>query len=161
MLETLTIRDRVDAVFSDDRIRRAFVFLRENESQIEHDQIQITLVPAPPFQESERAAYFSKEWIRAGFNPSFDEIGNVIAPYNDAGKNPLIIGAHLDTVFPSTAVLQLRRHGRALHLPGISDNGAGLVALLWVFRAAKEVGLAFRRPVLGIANVGEEGEGDF
>jgi len=71
-----------------------------------------------------------------------------------------VIGAHIDTVFPASTPLKLQRKGRALHLPGISDNGAGLVALMWMMRAAKETGIHFRRPVLVLGNVGEEGEGN-
>jgi hypothetical protein len=40
----------------------------------------------------------------------------------------VVIGAHLDTVFPISTPLDLRRRGRSLCLPGISDNGAGIVA---------------------------------
>jgi acetylornithine deacetylase/succinyl-diaminopimelate desuccinylase-like protein len=75
-------------------------------------------------------------------------------------SQPLIVGAHLDTVFPRDVKLELRRVGRVLHLPGISDNSAGLVALFWILRAAREAGLRFRRPVWGVANVGEEGQGN-
>ena len=70
------------------------------------------------------------------------------------------MAAHLDTVFPGSTVLQLRRRGRILFLPGISDNGSGLVALLWSLRAARETGLRFLRPVIAVGNVGEEGQGN-
>ena len=67
---------------------------------------------------------------------------------------------HLDTVFPGSTVLELQRKGRLLLLPGISDNGSGLVALLWSLRAAKESGLRFRRPVVAVGDVGEEAHGN-
>ena len=75
-------------------------------------------------------------------------------------EKPLIVSAHLDTVFPASTPLELQRKGRVLFLPGISDNGAGIVALLWAFRAAKHCDIHFRRPVIAVGNVGEEGEGD-
>jgi len=54
----------------------------------------------------------------------------------------------------------LHRRGRIVALPGISDNGAGIVALLWALRAAKANEIRFGRPVIAVGNVGEEGEGN-
>src|SRR5439155_10632150 len=120
----------------------------------------LTLIPAPPFQESLRAQAFADELMKMDLRPATDLIGNVLAGYEGIGENPVVIAAHLDTVFPASTPLQLRRKANALFLPGISDNGCGIVALLWTFRAAKEAGIRFRRPVLAVGTVGEEGEGD-
>ena len=135
------MRDRVDTVFADARIQQAFRFISANESQIEADQIRLTEIPAPPLAETERARAFSEELLKLRLSPFTDDIGNVIAAYEGMGHDPVIAGAHLDTVFPASTPLQLRRKGRVLFLPGISDNGCGIVALLWAFRAAKETGI--------------------
>ena len=155
-----THQARAAAVLENPLIRAAFQIFKDRESEIEADQIRITLVPAPPFHEEERGRHFAQMLRALGFSPEFDAIGNVVFPYEGAGQNPLVVGAHLDTVFPRDVKLELRKTGRVVHLPGISDNGAGLVALLWLFRAAREAGLRFRRPVWGVANVGEEGQGN-
>src|SRR5215831_2955040 len=89
-----------------------------------------------------------------------DSIGNVITGYNYVGTDPVVMAAHLDTVFPETTRLQLRRQANKLFVPGISDNGAGIVAVLWALRAAKEAGIRFRRSVIAVGTVGEEGEGN-
>lgn len=151
---------RVDATLADARVRRAFQILKEQEPRIEADQLRLTLIPAPPFEEGARSRHFLEALRALGFAPFSDALDNVIVPYGGPGPNPVIIGAHLDTVFPSDVKLEARRVGRVIHLPGISDNGAGLVALLWILRAAREAGLRFRRPVWGVANVGEEGQGN-
>jgi tripeptide aminopeptidase len=150
----------VDSVFADSRVQRAFKLFSRYESQIEEDQIRISLVPAPPFGEAQRAAVFAEELRALDMRPVTDAIGNVIAPFDRFGSRPVVIGAHLDTVFPGTTVLQVRRRGNIVHLPGIADNGSGIVALLWVLRVAREVGLRFERPVIALGNVGEEGEGN-
>jgi acetylornithine deacetylase/succinyl-diaminopimelate desuccinylase-like protein len=150
----------IAAILSDSRVRRAFQILQERESEIESDQIRLTLVPAPPFEEGERSRHFMEALRAIGLAPFQDALGNVIVSYGEPGPNPIIVGAHLDTVFPRDVKLELRRVGRVLHLPGISDNGAGLTALLWILRAAREAGLNFRRPLWGVANVGEEGPGN-
>jgi acetylornithine deacetylase/succinyl-diaminopimelate desuccinylase-like protein len=150
----------VDSVFADARVQHAFKLFSSYESRIEEDQIRISLVPAPPFGEAQRAAVFAAELRALEMRPVTDAIGNVIAPFNHFGSRPVVIGAHLDTVFPGTTVLQVRRRGHIVHLPGIADNGSGIVAVLWVLRIAREVGLRFERPVIAIGNVGEEGEGN-
>jgi acetylornithine deacetylase/succinyl-diaminopimelate desuccinylase-like protein len=154
------VRNRVDSVFADPRIRRAFQFIADRESEIEDDQIRLTQIPAPPFGETERAAAFAEELKKLGLRPAVDEIGNVIAHFDGPGSNPVLVGAHLDTVFPASTPLALRRQGRTVLLPGISDNGCGIVAVLWAIRAAREAAIEFRRPVMLIGNVGEEGEGN-
>jgi acetylornithine deacetylase/succinyl-diaminopimelate desuccinylase-like protein len=160
MIEILPLRARVSAVFADARMQRAFRIFRERESEIESEQVRLTMIPAPPFEERERAAHVAEVFQTIGLNPSQDAIGNVLVWYAGAGPNPVIVGAHLDTVFPRHINLQLRRKNGLLYLPGIADNGAGLAALIWMMRAAREAGLEFRRPVLALANVGEEGLGN-
>ena len=154
------MRARVDSVLADLRIQRAFRFISEHKSEIAADQIRLTEIPAPPFQEAERARAFSKELGILELHPTTDSVGNVFAAYEAAASNPVIIDAHLDTVFPASTALDLRRKGQILFLPGISDNGSGIVAVLWALRAAKEAGLRFGRPVIVVGSVGEEGEGN-
>jgi len=160
MIQPVSIRDRVAAVFSHPGVAQAFHFLKDNEGLIEKDQIRLTMIPAPPFGEEARGRAFADELRQSGFSPATDEIGNIVSPYSEAGANPVVLGAHLDTVFPGDVLLKPRKNGRVTYLPGLSDNGAGLVAVLWVFRAALHAGLRFRRPVIVVGNVGEEGEGN-
>lgn len=154
------MRQRVDSVFANRRLQEAFRYISDHESEVEADQIRLTRIAAPPFGETERAHAFNAELIHLGLRPATDAIGNVVAAYDGMGRNPVVIGAHLDTVFPSSTPLELCRKGRTLFLPGISDNGAGIAALLWALRAAKDSGIRFRRPVVALGNVGEEGEGN-
>jgi len=154
------VRARVEAVIGDARIQRAFRFISENEPQIEADQIRLSTIAAPPFQETARARAFAEELTKLGLEPATDSIGNVVAGYDGMGANGVVVAAHLDTVFPASTPLTLRRKNRTLFMPGISDNGSGIVALLWAIRAAREVGLHFRRPLIAVGTVGEEGEGN-
>jgi acetylornithine deacetylase/succinyl-diaminopimelate desuccinylase-like protein len=69
----------------------------------------------------------------------------------------------LDTVFPVGTNFNARQQGRKLHGPGVSDNSAGVTALLAAAAAATRFGLFELSPscsLLFIGNVGEEGEGD-
>jgi len=73
---------------------------------------------------------------------------------------PVIVCAHLDTVFARDVQLTFRRDGDRVTGPGIGDNGRGLAAMLAI---AEEVGgrlVRTRRPIVFAATTGEEGAGD-
>jgi acetylornithine deacetylase/succinyl-diaminopimelate desuccinylase-like protein len=90
-----------------------------------------------------------------------DEPGNVFARLpGSAGARPLVVSAHLDTVFPADTVLTISRTPGRIGGPAIGDNSTGvaaLFALLWALRA-----LDARLPgdLWLVANVCEEGLGD-
>jgi tripeptide aminopeptidase len=81
-----------------------------------------------------------------------------------AGAEPFIaLTAHLDTVLAPRIKddISIDTEGR-FHGPGVSDNGAGLAALLATARAWKSVPKPPEagRGLMLVANVGEEGEGN-
>ncbi|MFP3490293.1 peptidase M20, partial [Staphylococcus sp. SIMBA_130] len=64
------------------------------------EQIQLTEIPAPPFQEEIRAQDFKKRLQRLGLkNVKMDKEGNVFGVRPGIGNGPkLFVSAHLDTV---------------------------------------------------------------
>jgi tripeptide aminopeptidase len=126
-------------------------------------QMELTRIPAPPFGESHRADWFRARFLEIGLEEvHIDEAGNVLGvrPGATAGSKFIALTAHLDTVFPAGTPIDVRREDQRLLGPGISDNGAGLVARLAVAEAMEAAGVRNNAPVLFVANVGEEGEGD-
>jgi acetylornithine deacetylase/succinyl-diaminopimelate desuccinylase-like protein len=93
---------------------------------------------------------------------SVDAVGNLLAarPGLQADAPSIGVSAHLDTVFPGSTQLCVRREHAQLLGPGISDNGCGLAALWALAGAFHAAGIVTTSPVLFIANVGEEGEGN-
>jgi acetylornithine deacetylase/succinyl-diaminopimelate desuccinylase-like protein len=93
-----------------------------------------------------------------------DRGGNVIAHPVENREGPYVaLTAHLDTVLAPRNIeeVSIDPDGR-LHGPGVSDNGAGLAALLAIARVIPTLDgyeELFHRLVF-IANVGEEGEGN-
>jgi tripeptide aminopeptidase len=135
-------------------------FTREKQ-WINETHVQLCRVPAPTLMEHERAAWFLEQFRTAGWDASIDRAGNVIAAI---GQAPYVaITAHLDTVLAPRARddIYVEPDGR-LRGPGVSDNGAGLAALLAMSHAWKtgQNLPAFSRGLLLIANVAEEGEGN-
>jgi tripeptide aminopeptidase len=142
-------------------VRSALNWFSRNINWINEQQIRITEIPAPPFQESSRAEAVKDLLASCGLSVSIDKTGNVIGELPGAtDKEIVMLTAHLDTVFPPGTEVKVRRDGERLNAPGISDNGTGLAGLIAIARAIHEAGLQPRRTILFVADVGEEGEGN-
>ncbi len=79
----------------------------------------------------------------------------------DDARAPVVVMAHLDTVFDDP--LPVARHeGSRVVMPGIGDNGRGLVGLLALADAlsAQAISSVRTRPIELVATVGEEGAGN-
>ena len=143
------------------QVRGALDWLAANISWVNDVQARLTAIPAPPFQEVARAAAVKPLLAEAGLSVEIDKAGNVIGELRGVNEKEItIVAAHLDTVFPAGTDVKVHREGTRMSAPGISDNGAGLAALLALARAMHSAHLKPQRTVLFVADVGEEGEGN-
>jgi acetylornithine deacetylase/succinyl-diaminopimelate desuccinylase-like protein len=143
------------------QVRAALDWLVRNQTWINEQQARLTEIPAPAFQESRRAAAVKEVLSSAGVSAHIDGTGNVIGELRGASDKELVVlSAHLDTVFPPDTDVKVRHEGSRMIAPGISDNGAGLSALLGIARAMHEARIKPQRSILFVADVGEEGEGN-
>lgn len=148
-------------ISDNDRVRAAMSWLTSNLSWINDQQVRLTEIPAPSFQEGDRAAAVKKLLADAGLEVQLDSIGNVIGELPGSNEKEIVVlSAHLDTVFPAGTDVRVRRDSARLIAPGISDNGTGLAALIAIAQAAHEAHIKPQRTVLFVADVGEEGEGN-
>jgi acetylornithine deacetylase/succinyl-diaminopimelate desuccinylase-like protein len=145
---------------ADPRIARVLEVLRGSASATTEEQIRITEIPAPPFQESVRAAYMKKALASTGLRAEMDDTGNVIGEWPGSSPEIVMVTAHLDTVFPAGTDVHVKREGGRLLAPGISDNGTGLAALIALSKAFREAKIKTTKTILFVADVGEEGEGN-
>jgi tripeptide aminopeptidase len=142
-------------------VRECLQWFTREKQWINETHLQLCRVPAPTFLEQERAAWFLERFRALGWDASIDRAGNVIAVQ---GTGPYVaLTAHLDTVIAprNKDDITVEADGRYCG-PGVSDNGAGLAALLAVARAWKNCPRPedlSANPLL-VANVGEEGEGN-
>ena len=142
-------------------IRSALAWFRTQEPQFAHWQLEMARIAAPPFGEAARGV-----WLKARFDElnledvHVDGVGNVVGLRPGIGKRCIALSAHIDTVFPAGTPLNIRQQGSRLYGPGVSDNGAGLTALLAIAAALHSARISNSMPVLFLGNVGEEGEGD-
>jgi acetylornithine deacetylase/succinyl-diaminopimelate desuccinylase-like protein len=144
-------------------VHAALLYLHNQEMEIRRCQCELAEIPAPPFGEAARS-----EWLRLRFSAlgladvHTDALGNVFGSLwsIDNGQPLIAASAHLDTVFPLGTRLETREEGGRLFGPGISDNAAGVAALVAVASALKRSQLRLDRNIIFIGNVGEEGEGN-
>jgi acetylornithine deacetylase/succinyl-diaminopimelate desuccinylase-like protein len=136
--------------------------LAARDGAIIRAQIAVSQIAAPTGHERRRGAWVARRFAALGLRDvRTDEAGNVIGwrgPESDIA--PVVVCAHLDTVFPGDTTLRVRRDGARLVGPGIGDNGRGLVAMLAIAEELDGSFVRTERPVQFVATTGEEGAGD-
>jgi tripeptide aminopeptidase len=160
LLQNFTRKTAAADLQNDPRITRVLEILRGSANAVTEEQIRITEIPAPPFQETARAAYMKKILAATGLRVETDETGNVIGEWPGSSTDVVMLTAHMDTVFPTGTDVHVKREGGRLLAPGISDNGTGLAALVALSRAFHEAKIKTSSTILFAADVGEEGEGN-
>jgi acetylornithine deacetylase/succinyl-diaminopimelate desuccinylase-like protein len=127
--------------------------------------MEFLAIPAPPFGEAARAAWFCEKFKELGLQDArLDAAGNAVAELRAEGVEDdggvVMLSAHLDTVFPAGTDCTPREDEAKILGPGACDNGAGLAALLGLAAALRHAEILPGCTIVFAANVGEEGEGD-
>jgi tripeptide aminopeptidase len=142
-------------------VRGAFADFLSHEAQLADWQQQLAKIPAPPFGEQLRSEWMLERFLELGLEQvRTDEAANVFGIRPALGNRYVALSAHIDTVFPAGTPLNVRQQGSRLYGPGVSDNAAGVVAMLGIAAAISRSRVRHTGPILFVANVGEEGEGD-
>lgn len=148
-------------VTKDKRVQAARKHVRQTDQQTLADMLAAVAIAAPPFGETARAAWAAEQFRALGLTVRTDEVGNVIAHNGRAiGDAPIIVSAHLDTIFPPETQINVRRNGHRIFAPGIADNARGLAGMLAVARALQAESISTEHAIVYVATVGEEGLGD-
>lgn len=129
--------------------------------------IAIQQVPAPTFHETERAEFVRARFVEEGLSDvEIDVAGNVYACLKSSVgpsstvHGPMIVSAHLDTVFPLSVDLTVTREPERILGPGIGDNSLGVAGLFGLVWALRERGVFLPGDLWLVANACEEGLGD-
>src|SRR5260370_20223952 len=87
-------------------VRAALDWFSRNLSWINDQQVRLTEIPAPPFQEAQRAAAVKALLSSSRLDVQIDKAGNVIGQLRGASeKATVILAAHLDTGFPASTLI--------------------------------------------------------
>jgi acetylornithine deacetylase/succinyl-diaminopimelate desuccinylase-like protein len=135
-----------------------FNFINSNRDQVIDEWIRLTEIPSPSGHEEKRAQYMQEEFQRMGLEDvHIDAYGNVIGLWKGEpnGKN-VIVSAHMDTVFQGVWEIKVKREGNVLKAPGVGDDTASLINLLWSVRALKHAGFQPKNTYYFLATTGEE-----
>lgn len=143
-------------------VAEAMDIVTELEPETHADLIYLTEIPAPPFMEGARAEAYAELLREAGADSvRMDAVGNVMAfREGHDGDRTIVIGAHMDTVFPRGTDVTVRVRGDTLFAPGVGDDTRGMVVVLTVLRALERAGIETEADLIFLGSVGEEGLGD-
>jgi tripeptide aminopeptidase len=157
----LSLQQEVARLSASPEVRSAYNWFRTQEPQFLQWQMEMARIAAPPFGESARAAWLQERFREIGLDDvRIDDVGNVFGTHPGFGRRFVALSAHIDTVFPANTPLNIRQQGSRIYGPGVSDNGAGVVAMLAIAALLRSVRIRHALPFLFVGNVGEEGEGD-
>jgi tripeptide aminopeptidase len=156
------VRSSFDAISSDPRVTAGLIRIQDREAEMIREQFRLTEIPAPPFKEEVRAAYYLTLMRERGLGDAYiDSEGNAIGIRRGNGDGPtLLIAAHLDTVFPEGVDTSIELRGGRYYAPGIGDDTRGLAAMLSIIETLNDSGIQTHGDIMFAANVGEEGRGD-
>src|SRR5215471_9562278 len=136
--------------------------LAARDDAIVRSQIAVAQIAAPTGEEQERGGWVTRRFHDCGLSEVHtDAAGNVIGRRAGTTRlSPVVICAHLDTVFPRSTDLSIRRDGERLVGPGINDNGRGLAVMLALASEIDGARVRTQFPFNVAATTGEEGIGD-
>lgn len=121
--------------------------------------LSLQRIPAPTFREDQRAEIMYNSFLSNGLDTvEMDAAGNVYGRVAGGDRPPVILSAHLDTVFSAEEMEAATLHDGVLRGPGVGDNAIALAAL---FELAIDLPqLEPRGDVWLVATVAEEGLGN-
>ncbi|HWU40791.1 MAG TPA: M20/M25/M40 family metallo-hydrolase, partial [Candidatus Acidoferrum sp.] len=152
----------VSALMKEAAVAKALVWVDAHLAQVVEEAVRICEIPAPTFDEGERAKYVRSRFEALGLKDvTIDAAGNVRGRRPGTAAGPgLAMAAHLDTVFPKDTDVKVRRDGSRLHAPGIGDNSVAVAALLAMVDALNAGGVETGGDLYLASNTGEEGLGN-
>ena len=149
--------ERIHAALAPSRAR-----LRARDAEILRTQVTVSEIAAPTGDESLRGEWIARRFTSLGLRGVHrDAAGNIIGwRGSESDTEPVVVCAHLDTVFPGDTALRVRIEGPRLVGPGIGDNGRGLAAMLALAEEIDGRTVRTTRSIQFVATTGEEGAGD-
>lgn len=137
-------------------------FIEKHKEQMYKTLEELCAIPAPSHFENERAEY-CKRWLESvgAKGVYIDEALNVIYPINCEGSDKItVFVAHTDTVFPDREPMPYVDDGTYIRCPGVGDDTASVVVLLYAAKYLIENGFNPKNGVMIVLNSCEEGLGN-
>lgn len=153
---------RMGELAANEKVRHALRVAEEETGRALAEQIAISEIPSPTFDEGRRAEDIVRRMREYGLTDVvIDPSGNVVGRRPGKGNGPVVaIAAHTDTVFPIETDVKVRSEGNLHYGPGIGDNASGLRSMLQILRCLEVAQIETAGDILFVGTVGEEGNGD-
>src|SRR5262249_48823015 len=103
-------------------VARARTRIYDDDARTLAEQRELTEIAAPPCGEGPRSARMAELMKQSALEGvGADGLGNVVGWLGSGRAAPLVVSAHLDTIFPAGTDVRVRAEGDRLVGPGISD----------------------------------------
>lgn len=136
--------------------------LPELANWVIEEAIRIQQIPAPTFNEADRAKYIARQFQQFDLaDVTIDTVENVYGriPGKSSDK-AIMLMAHTDTVFSADTNLAIKRENSVIYGPGLGDNSMGVAGMLGLIKALQENQFVPACDLWFVANSCEEGLGD-
>lgn len=157
----------VEKIAQDDQVQSALKSLESNMRETVDLAIAIQQIPSPTFEEGRRADYIESLYRNNGLSDvRKDDIHNVFGRIAGSdSQSPVVVSAHLDTVFSQSTDLAVSYEGdeedsHRIYGPGLADNALGVAGLITLARALAMYDFPTSSDIWLAANVCEEGLGN-
>ena len=142
-------------------VATGFDFIETDQETSIAEQIELTLVEAPTFQEQARAELLRSKFEALGLaDVCIDRGGNVVGTLKGCGNGPtVLVEGHMDTVFPLGTVKTVEEKDGFLYAPGIGDDTRALAIMLSTIRAIQNAGVRHTGDIIFMGTSREEGMG--
>ncbi|MCG8638436.1 MAG: M20/M25/M40 family metallo-hydrolase [Desulfobacterales bacterium] len=125
------------------------------------EAIRVQQIPAPTFQEKQRSDYVCQRFVKSGLaRVTQDRLFNVYGRIPGQGAPPVVVSAHLDTVFDLQTDLTIKQEPQRIHGPGIGDNSLSVAVLICLKQIVDRFPEQPRGDIILVANAREEGLGN-
>lgn len=125
--------------------------------------LAIQRIPAPTFEEMERAHYVAKAFEEIGLRRvDLDDLHNAygLLPGSRSCPFGILVTAHTDTVFDRQTPLTTVQLPGQIHAPGIGDNSVGVAALISLATVMQTQDFSSPCDIWFVATTREEGLGN-
>jgi len=114
-----SVKQSIQNILAEQTIKKTIESLKADEDLTLKQNIALSEIPAPPFNEQKKAQAFKELMITAGITDAYiDQEGNAIGIRKGSGNGPLIVlDAHLDTVFPLETDLKVVQKMESIMAP--------------------------------------------
>ena len=157
------VLEHVQKVAQLPKVAQALEIAKRDVQRAMDEQLELCEIPSPTFKEEKRARSLMQRLEAYGLTDvKMDEIGNVIGVRKGTMANGpiLVLGAHMDSVFPEGTDVTVKKDGIRYSAPGIGDNCSGLRCILQILRCFEEAKIQTQGDIWFVGTVGEEGNGD-